>query len=126
MKLRKKEDTMKIVYHNKKVEKICEDDSKAVKELGRDVATKLSRLLDAIEAFSNMYDLFVLPQYRLHALHGDRVNQYSFVIHKGSKWRLIVYPLDESGKLLEDKTNEKEMLIKAVMVDILEVSEHYD
>lgn len=117
---------MKIIFHNKKVEKICIDSSKAIKEFGREVAIKLGRLLDTMESFNNLYDLFLLPQYRLHALNADRANQYSFVIHKGSKWRLIVYPLDENGEVLKDKSNEKEMLIKAVMVDILEVSEHYD
>ena len=66
------------------------------------------------------------PQYRLHALSQNRNYQYSFVIHKGYKWRLIVYPLDESGNILKDKSNEREMLSKAVMVEILEVSEHYD
>jgi hypothetical protein len=39
---------------------------------------------------------------------------------------LIVYPLDENGKILTDRNNEKEMMAKAVMVEILEVSEHYD
>lgn len=116
---------MKIKYSNKKTEKICEDYSKAVKQLGKDVATKLSDLLNAIEAFQNLYDLYQLPQYHLHALSGDREYQYSFVIHKGSKWRLIVYPLDEKEMLLKNKQNEKEMLIKAVMVEIVEVSEHY-
>lgn len=117
---------MKILYQNKKTQKICEDSLKAIKELGREVAMKLGRLLDAIEAFPNMYDLFLLPQYRLHALHGNREYQYSFVISKGSKWRLIVYPLDKDGQLLKDKLNEKELLVKAVIIDILEVSEHYD
>ena len=117
---------MKIVYSNKKTEKLCEDFKKATKELGKDVSIKLMELLNAIESFVNLYDLFVLPQYRLHALHGDRANQYSFVIHKGSKWRLIVYPLDEDGKLLINEGNEKELLIKSVIVEIVEVSEHYD
>lgn len=117
---------MKIIYSNKRTEKLCEDYSKANKEFGSIVAGRLFDLLNAIEAFTNLYDLFVLPQYRLHALKGDRANQYSFVIHKGYKWRLIVYPLDGNGNILKDKNNEKELLVKAVMVEILEVSEHYD
>ena len=39
---------------------------------------------------------------------------------------IIVYPLDKDGQLLKDKLNEKELLVKAVIIDILEVSEHYD
>ena len=117
---------MKVIYSNKKTEKLCEDFSKATKELGKEVATRLSDLLNAIESFPTLLDLLGLPQYRLHALGQNRKYQYSFVIHKGYKWRLIVYPLDENGKLLTDKSNEREMLSKAVMIEVLEVSEHYD
>ena len=117
---------MKIVYSNSKTERLCEDSKRAVKELGPDVARKLSDLLNAIESFPTLLDLKGLPQYRLHSLGYDREYQYSLVIHKGYKWRLIVYPLDEQGEILKDKSNEMEMLSKAVMVEILEVSEHYD
>lgn len=117
---------MKITYSNKKTENLCENTSKAVKVLGHDVAKKLADLLNAIESFPTLYDLYLFPQYRLHALGYNRANQYSFVIHKGSKWRLIIYPLDSDGNLLKAGNNEKEMLIKAVMVEVLEVSEHYD
>lgn len=117
---------MKIIYSNNKTEKICNDYKKATKELGQEVAIRLSNLLNAIESFPTLFDLKGLPQYRLHALGQNREYQYSFVIHKGHKWRLIVYPLDERGNLLKDKSNETETLSKAVMVEILEVSEHYD
>lgn len=117
---------MQIKYTNKKTEKICTNPTQAQKELGFEVAQKLSDLINAIEAFTNLYDLYVMPQYRLHSLSGDRKNQYSFVIKKGTKWRLIVYPLSESGDILTDKSNEKDMLCKAVKIEIVEVSEHYD
>ena len=117
---------MKIIYSNKKTEKLCEDFSKAVKELGKDVAIRLSNLLNAIESFPTLLDLLGLPQYHLHPLTGNRVYQYSLVIHKGYKWRLIIYPLDENGEVLKDKSDERKMLLKAVMVEVLEVSDHYD
>ena len=117
---------MKISYSNKQTEKICEDLDKATKKLGKEIAIKLHMLLNAIESFSNLFDLYQIPQYRLHKLHADRKNQYSFVIDKRYKWRLIIYPLDSDGRLLVSGDNEKEMLIKAVMVEIVEVSEHYD
>ena len=117
---------MKIIYSNSKTEKLCEDGKRANKVLGPDVAKKLSDLLNAIESFPTLLDLRGLPQYRLHPLGYNREYQYSFVIHKSYKWRLIVYPLDEQGKILKDKSNETEMLSKAVMIEVLEVSEHYD
>lgn len=48
------------------------------------------------------------------------------MINKSSKWRLIIHPLDENDNLLTAGINEMEMFVKAVTVEILEVSEHYD
>lgn len=117
---------MKIVYSNRQTEKLCEDFNRAVKVLSKEVAVRLSNLLNAIESFPSLLDFYGLPQYRMHSLGQNREYQYSFVIHKGYKWRLIVYPLDENGEILKDKENERRMLSKAVMVEVLEVSEHYD
>ena len=117
---------MKINYSNNKTKKICEDYNKAVRDLGSDVAIRLFDLINALESFPTLLDLKGLPQYRLHPLGYNREYQYSFVIHKGYKWRLIVYPLDNQGNILEDKSNENEMLSRAVMIEIVEVSEHYD
>lgn len=126
MKSNERGNSMKIIYRDKKTKSICEDYKVAIKKLNKNVADKLMALMQALESFTALVDLYTLPQYRLHSLTGNRVNQYSLVIHKGTKWRLIVYPLDENEKLLIDRSNEKEMLSKAVIVEIVEVSEHYD
>lgn len=117
---------MKIIYHNAKTQKLCEDPNRSKKELGEIVATKLQILLFAIESLPNLFDLMAIPQFRLHALKGDRTNQYSLVIHKGSKWRLIIYPLDKNGLLVRNNGDEKKTLLESVIVEVLEVSEHYD
>jgi plasmid maintenance system killer protein len=117
---------MKLIYSDKKTQSLCEDYKTAVKKLNKDVADKLMVLIQLLESFVALGDLSSLPQYRLHGLTGNRANQYSLVIRKGTKWRLIVYPLDENEQLLTDKSNEKEMLSKAVVVEVVEVSEHYD
>ncbi len=117
---------MKIIYNNNKTERLCEDTKRAVKELGNDVAMKLSSLITLLKSANNLHDLSIAPQFRLHALKGNRIHQYSFVIHKGSKWRLIVYPLDQNDCVLTDNSNETAMLQNAVAVKIMEVSEHYE
>lgn len=117
---------MKISYSNKKTEIICKDYKKAVIKLGDDVARRLSDLINALESFPTLLDIKGLPQYRLHPLGYDREFQYSLVIHKRYKWRLIIYPLDEDGNILKDKSNENGMLSKALMIEVVEVSEHYD
>ena len=117
---------MKISYANKKTERLCFDIRKATKDLGKDVAIELHNLINAMEAFPNLQAIKGFPQYRLHSLIGERNYQYSLTIDKRYKWRLVIYPLDEEGNLLKDRSNEKEMLTKAVKVEVLEVSEHYE
>ena len=117
---------MKIIYRRKQDEKLCTDIKTAIKKLGTETANKLANLLNFILAFSNLKSLRGMPQYRLHALKGNRQAQYSLVITKSSKWRLIIHPLDENDNLLTAGINEMEMFVKAVTVEILEVSEHYD
>ena len=116
---------MKIIYSNNKTERICNDYKTAVKKLGSQVADKLMDLMNAIESFPNLFDIHQFPQYGLHSLTGNRNGQYSMVISKKTKWRLIIYPLDENENKLLDKSKETEMLKMAVMVEIVEVSEHY-
>ena len=116
---------MKIIYSNKQTQKFCEDYKHAAKRMSNQVADKLMDLLNAIESFPTLLDFLGLPQYRLHALYGNRNNQYSLVIARNTKWRLIVYPLDENEQVLTDRSNERQMLSKAVAVEIVEVSEHY-
>ena len=117
---------MKIKFKNKKTEKICSSLKEAQKLMGKDDAKRLMDLLNIIESFNNLYDLYNFPQYNLHPLKGDRKYQYSLKISKKTKWRLVIYPLDEQEQLLKEKTNEKEMLVKAVIIEVLEVSEHYE
>lgn len=117
---------MKISYRNKKDEKLCNNTKAAIKKMGKEVAYKLADLLNLIESFPNLKSLWGMPQYRLHALKGNRQHQYSLVISKSSGWRLIVYPLDEDGNFLKAGNKEMEMLAKAVNVEIVEVSDHYE
>ena len=117
---------MKVIYHNKKIEDLCENFTKATKKLGKEVAEKLHKLMNLLESFTNLYDIKVLPTYRLHLLKGDRQNQYSITLSKGSKWRLILYPLDEDENVITDLRDEKAALIKSIKIEILEVSEHYE
>lgn len=116
---------MKIEYKNTQTQKICTDIKKATKYLGKPVAEKLMDIINAIESFPSLRDFSNIPQYRLHPLVQNRKNEYSIVISKGTKWRLIISPKDENGNVLTDRAEEKQMLSKAVIVLVKEVSEHY-
>jgi proteic killer suppression protein len=117
---------MKLIYKNKKIEEICNDFKVATKIMGKPVAIKLMSIINTLESFPNLYEFGKIPQYKLHPLFQNRINEYSIVIAKGTKWRLIIYPLDQDGNILDDRSNEKDMLIKSIQVYLKEVSEHYE
>ena len=117
---------MKLIYSTKQVEKNCNDSKEAIKKYGSIVGAKLIKLIIALESAINLYDISKLPQYRLHILKGNRKQQYSITIHKGSKYRLIIYPMDSDGNILTNLENEQTLLIKTVIIEIKEVSEHYE
>ena len=48
---------MKILYKNKKVEQLCSNESKAIKELGAEVSKKLSMAIYNLEKAENLKDI---------------------------------------------------------------------
>ena len=117
---------MKLVFKSNKLEKECTDIKIAVKKYGFDVGRKLIDLINYLEEAENLLDVSKLPQYRLHQLKGDRKYQYSIIIFKPSKYRLILYPLDEDNNIMKSMDNENLMFIKCIVIKIMEVSEHYE
>lgn len=117
---------MKIIYKNKKLEKECTSLKTATQRYGSDVGKALLKLTNFIEQAENLKDISNFPQYRLHQLKGDRKNQYTITILKSSKYRLIVYPLDENEKIFLSSENERLMFKKCKIINIVEVSEHYE
>ena len=116
---------MEIVFKNKKLEEVCLNTKKSIQKYGDKGGKKLSMLISAICAADNLLDIYLMPQYRMHALVGDRKKQYSLVISKSSKYRLIVYPLDENNNIMISGDNENLMMKTCVMIEIVEVSDHY-
>lgn len=117
---------MLIEYSTKKVAKLCTDKKCAIKTLGYDVGIRLRKLVELLDSAINLIDIAEIPMYRLHSLKGNRKNQYSIVIWFKSKYRLILYPLDDFMNIITNEENEFELLKKTKIIKILEVSEHYD
>ena len=117
---------MKIKYSNKKVMEICSNEKQAIRTLGALVGKKLIMLMGVLNDASNLQYVMHISKYKLHQLKGDRKNQYALVIHNSSKYRLILYPLDNDGNIIEVMVNEDERLVETVMIEIMEVSEHYE
>lgn len=115
---------IKIVYRDKKDEKICGDFRAAVKKIGPIAAEKLLKLINLILAAENLAEVGKF-NYRLHRLSGSRQNQYALDIGRKLGWRLIVIPLDETGaELISDGDALFCQSVKIVLV--WEISKHYE
>lgn len=117
---------MRIIYNSKKIENEFTDIKSAVRKYGPDVGKSLLKLSNFIENSKNLRDIYKMPQYRVHALKGNRKNQYSITPLKGSKYRVIVYPLNEELEIMESVEDENLMLVKCIIIKIVEVSDHYE
>lgn len=115
---------MKILYKTSQVEKLCNDEKKAIRELGIDVANRLFAALNALESANNLYDILVLPQYNLHILKGKLEGLYSMYLGKTTGYRLILTSLDENENAI--KCNDMSIYTISVCVEIKEVSKHYE
>lgn len=111
---------MLVGYKNKKVQDICENEKKATKLLGRDVAKKLFLRLTwlngaaDLDFFNNKYKFL-----RIHSLKGNYEGFYAMDINK--QYRIIFYPCDEDGN------RDLESDFKSIsIVMIEEVSKHYE
>ena len=115
---------MKITYKNKKIKKECNDPKIRVKKYGDDVSYKLFKLLILIENSPSFNDVYMFPQYHAHKLKGELKNEYSLVISRRSKYRLIVFPFDDL--LLELEDDDLDALQSLKSLKIIEVSPHYE
>ena len=117
---------MQIIYKNDKLKDVCNNLKLATRKYGIDVARSLHRVLDFLAKAENLKDVSLVKHLILHQLKGNRQDQYSITILNSSKYRLIVYPLDENNNVMKSLDNESLMFIKCIRIQIEEVSEHYE
>lgn len=116
---------MNIQYKNNQIKKICNDHSKAVKQLNSRVADRLHEVLIFIDSAEILLDIANMPAYRLHPLLGDRAGTFAIDLIKSSGFRLILIPIDENGN--EYNTNDVNVIYRSSStIILLEVSNHYD
>lgn len=116
---------MNIQYKNNQIRKICNDHSKAVKQLNSRVADRLHEVLDFIDSAEILLDIANMPAYRLHPLLGDRAGTFAIDLIKSSGFRLILIPIDENGNVYN--TSDVNVIYRSSStIILLEVSNHYD
>lgn len=105
---------LKIEYHNKDVQRYCEDIHFAEKNMGRLPAIKLIRLMDVLRKAHHILDFTKEPKlkpYQLHDLYGDMKGMKALKIDYAYRMELIVLVYAQDG---EDD-----------IIKIMEVSKHY-
>ena len=119
---------MRIIYANKKIEKQCTSLKEATKLFGGDkkLAASLLARINAIEQADVIKDLVVIPTFRFHSLKG-KLDGYFAIDVKTRKdpWRIILEPLDDERKRF-DHCNIDEIADSVRIVEVLEVSKHYE
>ena len=124
---------MKIIYKDEKTRIICEDLKKATRYFGgnKNLAISLLARINAISQAEEINDIIVQKQMRFHKLvnKGKRKNLegYFAIDVKTSRdgWRIIIEPLDENENPFVP-CNIDEISKKVRIVEIIEVSNHYE
>ena len=122
---------MKILYANKKVEKICSSFKEAKKFFGGDqlLATKLLGRIQDLKDANILQDFMKINNARFHNLQNKGKNQYEgyFAIDVKTireRWRLIIQPLDENENPFRP-CHIDEIAKTVKIIQVLEVSDHY-
>ena len=89
------------------------------------MAEKLFALIRLLERVECLNDIYMLRQYNLHPLHGDRVGQFALDLGRKLGFRLIVMPLDEDGNMSVEKDVQKVLKTTNIIL-VWEVSKHYE
>lgn len=123
---------MDIEFGSEEVEKQCTGLKAAKKLLGGDelMAQKLLARINAIRQSTNLNDIIVQHHFYFHNLENKghkRLDGYFSIAVKTKKepWRIILRPLDENRQPY-DKCNIDEISKKVTVIEIKEVSKHYE
>ena len=124
---------MIILYYDSKTEEICNDLKKATKYMGgnKQCAISLLARINALRAADVLKDIVKMPQFHFHKLENKGKNNnlegyFSIDVKtRRDKWRVILEPLDDNENSFIP-CNIDEIAKKVRIVEIREVSNHYD
>ncbi len=107
---------MEISYPSKKMQKICTSEKEMKGKLGPRMAELLKRQLTAIEAASNLEELWTVPQTRCHEMKGGRKGQVSIdLVHPR---RLYIVPDHDPVPEKEDGGLDRAAVTRVLVVGI--------
>ena len=120
---------MKLLYKNKKIEKICTNLSNAKKFFGNDQRTVLGlyAVVNFIKNSETLYSVVMKKNLNFHALQGEYKGCYAMdIVNRKSPWRLIVQILDGDEKVVSKADNLYLIAKNIKIIKVEEVSKHYE
>jgi len=109
---------MEIEFNSPKLQKLCEDNRYAKRELGQSCAKKLqTRIADIFAAQS----VFHLPTGKPHQLKGDHKGEFALELSDGK--RLVIIPANNPTPLNEDGNTDWSLVTK---VRIIYIGDYHD
>ena len=115
---------MKIVYKDKKIERLCNDEEYANKYIGKDVTIKLMKVIYLLRSVSSLSDIYVYKSLNLHKLKGDLKDLYYIYLGKNTGYRLLIKPMNDELEIIVIKDTKEFKEVKNI--EIVEVSKHYE
>lgn len=123
---------MELVYATEKIKVQCTSVKEAKKLFGGNVelAKSLMARMNALKSADTIKDIVVLKPFRFHKLVNKNGKNYEgyFAIDVKTRiqqWRIILQPLDATKKTF-DPCNIDEIADTVKVVEIVEVSKHYE
>lgn len=112
---------MEITFAKRKLQKHCSTQKAMQQKFGTDIARRLARRLQELEAAESLEELRALPQARPHELTGDRKGQIALdLIHPH---RLIVEAGVDPAPLRDDGGLDWE---RVSAITIIEVTDYHE
>ena len=111
---------MEIRYKNKRIRDICENEKKAIKKYNKIIAEKLIFSIEFLKNSNSLKDVADYQNFRLHELKYERKGQFAIDLGKTTGYRLIIEPITDN------KENETISYESINVVEIMEVSNHYE
>ena len=83
---------MEVKFKSNKLKKYCENTSELCKKGGDIMANKIVQRINELNAANCLFDIYCLPQTRLHPLKGKRKGQLA--VDLKHPYRLVIEPLN--------------------------------
>ena len=120
---------MNIKFESKRIEDEYYDYKGIQKKYGQVFSIGLEKLLNAIDVAENAYDVKMIPQFKMHMLHGNFQGVYSLSPdNKKSKWRVTAICLDKEGneKKPKQELEEIELLKETKTFRLGKIGDYHD